>query len=161
MMGVLRAWLLGIACAAMLLALAQAMTPAGTVRKVGQFMGGLVLLLMVVKPVLHMDFSSLARSVQENWAAPQEIEAMANVNQSLLKTIIAERTGAYILDKAQALGVPCAAATVTCTAGEDGMPYPTTVTLDAPYSAALARAIEAELAIPADHQTYQTGGEAP
>ena len=42
MMELLRQWLVGVTCAAMIIALADSLTPSGTVRKVGKLVGGLV-----------------------------------------------------------------------------------------------------------------------
>ena len=53
MMELLRQWLVGVTCAAMIIALADSLTPSGTVRKVGKLVGGLVLLLAVLQPVLN------------------------------------------------------------------------------------------------------------
>ena len=50
MMGAARSWLLGVTAAALAVALAQALTPEGTVKKVGRLVGGMVLLLAVAKP---------------------------------------------------------------------------------------------------------------
>ena len=132
MMELLRQWLVGITCAAMIVALADSLTPSGTVRKIGRMAGGLLLLVAVVQPVLHVDFSVLA-------ASAVQIE----------------------LDKAEALGVPCKRVTVTCTVGEDGVPYPSAVSITgAPGGEErrlLARIIEADLAIPEECQTYESG----
>ena len=57
MMELLRQWLVGVTCAAMIIALADSLTPPGTVRKVGKLVGGLVLLLAVLQPVLTFDYS--------------------------------------------------------------------------------------------------------
>ena len=45
MMGLVRQWLLGVTCTAMVLALAQALAPEGSVKKVCRLAGGLALLL--------------------------------------------------------------------------------------------------------------------
>lgn len=51
--------------------------------------------------------------------------------------------------------------TVTCTVGEDGVPYPSAVSITgAPGGEErrlLARIIEADLAIPEECQTYESG----
>ena len=79
----------------------------------------------------------------------------------LMKTIIAERTGAYILDKAEDLGAHLEQVTVTCQIGTGDMPYPAAVmitgSLDEDQRRTLTRQIEADLAIPADRQTYESG----
>ena len=95
------------------------------------------------------------------FAADRTISVELLCENKLMKTIIGEKTGAYILDKAEALGVPCERVTVTCTVGEDGVPYPSAVSITgAPGGEErrlLARIIEADLAIPEECQTYESG----
>lgn len=64
MMEVIRDWLVGITCAAMVVALAESLTPQGTIRKIGRFTGGLVLLLAVVQPVMKLDEAPCANPWQ-------------------------------------------------------------------------------------------------
>lgn len=161
-MELLRGWLVGITGAAMIVALADGLTPPGAVRKIGRMVGGLVLLVAIVQPVLKVDFGVLASANLQIELESEYVE-MEEVNQELLKTIIGEKTGAYILDKAAELGISCQSVTVTCAVGEENMPYPSAVTITAVLEEnqqrALMRTIEGELAIPAECQTYQSGGE--
>ena len=55
MMGLVRQWLLGVTCTAMVLALAQALAPEGSVKKVCRLAGGLALLLAAVSPLLSLE----------------------------------------------------------------------------------------------------------
>lgn len=161
-MELMRQWLTGITCAAMIVALADSLTPSGTVRKIGRMVGGLLLLTAVVKPVLGVDFSVMAAS-----SLHLELEEGIGekTNLELMKTIIGEKTGAYILDKAEELGFPCKEVAVTCAVGEGDVPYPAAVTITGPLredqQRELGRRIEADLAIPAECQTYESGGERP
>ena len=41
MLELIRQWLVGITCAAMVVALAEGLTPPGTIRKIGKLTGGL------------------------------------------------------------------------------------------------------------------------
>ena len=52
MMGFVRAWLLGVTAAALVLALAEALAPEGSVKKVCRMAGGMALLLAAAGPVL-------------------------------------------------------------------------------------------------------------
>ena len=162
MMELLRQWLTGVTCAAMIAALADSLTPAGTVKKIGRMAGGLLLLIAVVQPVLEVDFSALASA-----SVPLELEEshLEKTNLELMKTIIGQETGAYILDKADELGIPCQGVTVTCSVTEDGVPYPSAVEIAGPLEKeereSLSRVIETDLAIPASRQTYESGGEEP
>ena len=81
----------------------------------------------------------------------------------MMKSIIGEETGAYILDKAEELGISCQEVQVTCAVEENGVPYPASVVVRGDMTqeeqALLSRRIEADLAIPAERQTYESGGE--
>lgn len=162
MMEVIRQWLVGVTCAAMVVAVADSLTPGGTVKKIGRLVGGLVLLLAVVKPLIGLDYSVLAMATATYQQAAGTLgEDLDKTNLDLMKTIIGEKTGAYILDKAEALGGQCTSVTVTCTMGEGDLPYPSAVrvvgNLTAAQRAALSRCIEADLAIPAAQQSFENG----
>ena len=160
MMELLRQWLVGVTCAAMIIALADSLTPSGTVRKVGKLVGGLVLLLAVLQPVLTFDYSAMAIAATDYQAAfgSYDLE-LEETDLDLMKTIIAERTGAYILDKAAQQGIACQV-TVQA-AGEGEWPVPETVTVQGTLTGeqreALERQIEADFAIPVQRQFYESG----
>lgn len=177
-MNFLRNWLLGVTAAAMLIAMAGAMIPEGPIRKVGRFTGGLLLLIAILQPVTGLDYTSLARGLSlargdlADYAAQPTTE-----NFHLMKSIIQARCGAYIQDKAAEMDIVCQAE-VLCTADtEEEYPYPAAVRIQGSLTLAqqerLTRLIEADLAIPAESQTYfqgtsttgqtpqQEGGETP
>lgn len=164
MIELLKQWLVGITGAAMIVALADSLTPAGTVRKIGRMVGGLVLLIAVVKPVMGLDFDALAFS-NLHLELENRQEELEKTDTELLKTIIGEKTGAYILDKAKELGIVCQRVEVTCAVGDGNMPFPSEVIiygdLGEEQHRALSRSIEADLAIPEDRQSYKSGGELP
>ena len=97
----LKEWLMGVVAAALAVALAQALTPEGTVKKVGRLVGGLVLLLAVVGPLGRLDPEDLA--VTAAAYAPLEAEAGERSGEEVMKTLIARKAGAYIEDKGTAL----------------------------------------------------------
>lgn len=71
MLELIRQWLVGITCAAMVVALAEGLTPPGTIRKIGKLTGGLVLLVSILQPVVELDPAALTRSLTEyswSWA---------------------------------------------------------------------------------------------
>ena len=163
MMELVRSWLLGLTCAAMITALAEALTPPGTVQKIGRLTGGLVLLLSMVQPVLRLDEGTMARALARYRAELSAYDgALEAENQALAKGIIAEQSGAYILDKAGALGITCPLEVeVETQAEEGGWPVPCGVTVRGGLTAgereALARQIEADFAIPVERQSYESG----
>lgn len=151
---------MGVTCAAAIVALCESLTPAGTVRKIGRLTGGLVLLLAIVQPVVRLDMDDFA-GILASYRVDAEVAAMdmGVENARLMKGIIEERTAAYILDKAEALGVHCRVSVTAAGEGEGDYPIPREVTvtgdLTADQRAALTRRIEADLAIPAERQTYE------
>ena len=104
-MAFLRQWLLGVVSCAFLVSLLDQLTPEGSVRKLARFSGGLVLILCMLRPLgtaepwelaLDLDGFSADRAALE--------EQYRDMSGQSLATVIAERTGAYIEDKAHALG---------------------------------------------------------
>lgn len=151
-MTALREWLLGVIGASLLLSLTVGLFPKGKFQSVGNFVAGLVLLLVMVRPLLALDIASwddisAALTVQSGEAAQEEWET--------LSTVISEKTAAYIQDKASSLGVNCCAE-VRCTERE-GVPFPAEVWLDTAYHEGLSALIAADLAIGPDHQYWQGG----
>ncbi len=156
-MEILRQWVITVSCGAMIVAIANQLTPEGGPKKVGRLMGGLLLLLCVVSPMLEVDFTSIASAVA--WSTVEWEGDYLTVNDELLKTIIGEQTGAYILDKAPELGIECHQVVVTCQVGEGEVWYPASVVVSGRFSdkeiETLSRRIEADLAIPTGEQTYE------
>ena len=159
-MELLRQWLTGVTCAAIIVALADSLMAGGTVRRIGRLAGGLLLLAAVVKPVLEVDLSVLSAANLRLEA--EAVPAAEEAGLDLMKSIIGEETGAYILDKAAELGISCQEVRVTCAVEENGVPYPASVVLVGDLTeeeqARLSRRIEADLAIPAEQQSYEKGG---
>ena len=156
----LREWLLGIVAAALAIALAQSLTPEGTVKKVGKLVGGLVLLLAVVKPIARVDPSALAGL----WTASEygSAQAAAQGGEEVLKILIAQKTGAYIVDKGQSLGCEVTRAEVTVAGDESGWPVPWSVVVKGDWTLEqreeLSRVIAETLAIPTARQLFQKEG---
>ena len=151
----LREWLLGVVGAALAVALAQSLTPEGTIKKVGTLLGGLVLLLAAIRPVAALDPQDLAALVpdQGTWE-----ESASDVGEEMIKALIAEKTSAYIVDKGRELGVSC---TVRVVVGEDpsGWAVPRSVEIVGVWSKqereALSQAIARELDIPPQRQIFR------
>ena len=151
-------WLTGITCAALIAALAERLTPPGPVRRVGRFTTGLVLLLAMLAPLPPLRGADLTRALAEYRLELEQyrLELEGETGEAM-KTIIEEQCAAYIQDKADGLGVSCAAEVET-ELTEEGWPMPRRVTVSGPLTQGqleeLAALIEAELAVPAEEQTY-------
>lgn len=158
-MTALRQWLLGVACTALVLAAAEGLAPNGSVKKVCRLAGGLALLLAAVGPLLRLDSGLIARAAEEYRAASQSYEeGLAEKSNLLYQTIIEDNTAAYIVDKAEELGILCQAE-VTCSNDENGVPCPWEVTARGVWTeekrAALSRLLEDDLGIPPQRQHFE------
>lgn len=160
MMGFVRSWLLGVTAAALVLALAEALAPEGSVKKVGRLAGGMALLLAAAGPVLEALDGNLLASAVEGWrdrSQRYERELEEN-NERFYLAIIEEETAAYVMDKARELGFECAVE-VTCGYDENGVPCPWEVAARGQWApeqrARLERLLEEELGVPARRQYYE------
>ena len=155
----LKQWILGITCAALIGALAEALAPPGRVKRAGRLAVGLLLLLAVVKPLGALDYSALAEAAAgyrpDGAACEAELEEKSG---AVLKAVIEERTNAYISDKAKTLGMDCTAE-VTYYYGSDGEVRPEAVVVRGSWTeeqrAALSRTLEGELGIEAQRQSFE------
>ncbi|MEG1240706.1 MAG: stage III sporulation protein AF [Oscillospiraceae bacterium] len=160
MMELLRQWLMGITCAALVVTLAEHMTPQGSMKKIVGLAGGLVLLVAVLSPIVRLDYQKLSGELAGyRMEAEGYAEAMKSVNSDLTKSIIAQQSGAYIVDKATALGIENCTVQVICTEGAGGLPLPVSVAVKGNFTteqgAQLRRIIEADFAIPAAEQRLE------
>ena len=154
----IRNWLLGVTCAAMVLALAETLAPGGSVKRVCRLAGGLVLLLAAVAPVVNLDEVELSQLTREYKIETEEYgEELTRQQEILYESIIAEECAAYILDKAEALGMDCGVEVTV--AWNDGVPQPHTVILTGIWTeqqqAELSGIIEADLGIGRALQYYE------
>lgn len=155
----LKNWILGITAAALAASLAQSLTPEGTVKKVGKLVCGLVLLLAVLRPVVSLDPAALV----PDWAALEGLTQndAEESGEEALKILIAQKTGAYIVDKGQSLGLQCEARVGVAQDGS-GWPVPWEAEISGTWTAeqkkALSRAVEEDLGIPAQRQSFREEG---
>lgn len=161
MTDLIRNWLLGVTCAAMVMAVAETLTPEGTVRRICRLAGGLVLALAAVNPVLKLDEGAISRALTEYRVTAEDYgAALVEKNNLLYKTIIEEETAAYILDKAKELGISCHVEVVFAY-DEQGNPYPSQVTvlgrLTQLQQDQLSRLIETDLGVLPKYQRFERG----
>lgn len=158
-MSALREWLLGMVAAALAVALAQALTPEGTVKKVGRLIGGLVLLLAAVRPLTGL-LSESREPAAEAFSPATETETVQG-GMEVMKTLIAQKTGAYIVDKGQSLGLACEVR-VTVAMDDSGWPVPWEAEIRGTWTPEqkeeLSRVVEEELSIPAQRQSFREEG---
>lgn len=152
-MSLLKTWLFGVIAAAMALSILYALVPKGALLTIAKCTGGLIMLLVVVRPLLALDPAALHIRYEE-WdrLIGQQTEAYTTENQQKMEAIIQKETAAYISEKAAVLGLSCNPE-VTCRQ-QDGVPFPTEVTLDIPKNAVLSKIIAADLDIGEEAQHW-------
>ena len=153
-MGALREWLTSVVVVSVLLAVVQTLIPEGTVRKIGAFTGGLILLVTLLQPLLGVDFEDLElRLEQSRETVEQRQQELEQAGAREMAELIERQTAAYIWDKADALGLDLSAE-VRVERGPDGIPLPVSATLTGTYSEALSAYLERELGIPRERQVW-------
>ena len=138
---------------------AMSLAPEGAVKKVLTIACSAVLISAVIQPLAGLDFSAYALELAKNSERETAfLENNGDLNDRLNRLVIQEQCQAYILDKAEALGLRLDRVTVLAQWNSEG--------LWVPYSAELAgtdneqerkklgTAIEAELGIPEERQQW-------
>ena len=154
-----RQWLLGVACTALILAVADSLAPEGSVKRICRLAGGLALLLAAVSPLLRLDGGALIDALEGYRAQIQSYEeTLERQNNLFYQTVIEQSTAAYIVDKAEGLGISCQAE-VTFSYDEDGVPFPWEVTARGDWTdetrEAMERLLEDDLGVPPQRQHYE------
>lgn len=163
MMDWIKEWIVGLTSVSVLLAAAKTLIPKGSVRQIGEFACGLLLLITMASPLMELDAEALGAALTEHHIAQtQSTGLLAIENTELIKEIIQEKTCAYISDKAEELGLKCTAE-VEYEYSEDGRAFPVSVTVKGDWTEEqrrkLERLIESDLAVPKDNQTYERESE--
>ena len=156
MMAAVRGWLTAVVIASVLIAAADALLPPGTLRSLFSLTGGVVLLMVLLGPLTHADLSALRLDFSDCVSeVDRRQEELQKEEERQLAAGIAERTEAYIRDKAAQLGIDC---TVRVETAPDaaGVPCPSSAALSCSRSAALSEILEQELGIPAERQRWNT-----
>lgn len=114
-------YILRVVAAAFLLGILGSLTDQkGSTAALLRLMGGLFLTFTLLSPVLSLDFSAV-RNYLADFAETGELTAVSgeNMARAEYRTIIKEKLEAYILDKANELGLDL---TVEVALGEDDTP---------------------------------------
>lgn len=154
MIEAVRNWLISIVAASFLVSMAQSLIPEGTIRKISGLVGGLVLLLTLTKPLLGADFEKIGFRYADYASEIQQRQTeLESESEAALEQLIAEKTEAYILDKAAQLHLTCKVH-VQVEQAENGTPVPAGAEITGQRSEALENYIEQELGIPKERQVY-------
>lgn len=108
MVEILRGWLLGLVAAALILTVLRALVPKGSIRPVARVTAGLVLLLVLLRPLAGLGGGSLRVRYDElEREITARIEDYQTLHENELESIIADSTAAYISEQAAHLGLTC------------------------------------------------------
>lgn len=150
----MRAWLLGIVLTSLAGGLARQLAPQGREQAMVRLAAGLLLAAAILRPLAgqRWDAEALLPDMPDLRAGEQAAAYQKN-QQDTLSAIIAEKTQAYIWDKANQLGLDCTVS-VSTAPGESGVPLPESAVIHGTYSGELARCMEEEVGIPAEKQIW-------
>ena len=152
-----RGYLIRLTAAAILGAMLRRLAPSGGAGRAVRLGAGLLVLVTAFAPIASLDPVAATQDfVRHGYADPLTTESFGKTVNELMSTLITEQAEAYILDKAQELGLTLTAE-VTARV-EDTYPVPDSVKLSgsptAAQKAALTEIIAAELKIPEERQEW-------
>lgn len=155
MIAAVRTWLLAIITVSMAVSLTELLLPSGTLRRMISMIGGLILLLVMLQPILHLHLETLDWDISTYRSAVESrTEELESEHTKALSEGIAAQTEAYISDKARQLGLECTVH-VTVETETDGMTYPVlSAVLDCAYQETLASYMEEILGISKERQSW-------
>lgn len=146
----LRQWLLGAVACALLVSAAEQLCPRGSVRTVMRFVGGLLLMMALLRPLTRLRIPDAAWDTASYREAVTRAEtSLALERENTLRRGIAAQWEAYIEDKAESLGAPVR---VEAELGESGVPA--RVTVCGAYSEALSDFLASELGVAKENQLW-------
>ena len=157
----LRAWLLALAGAALLTALAAMFPTSESLRRIVKLIGGVALTCLLFSPLVAFDYDSYAAALQDCRVSVSTDGAVSDSSERLQRTVIESELRAYILDKAAQCGVSLADAQVTLQWSTDGYWYPHEVRIvseaDENQRAKLSDCIQTQLGISVENQDWSDG----
>ena len=159
-MSALTSWLRALVGAAVFCALALALCPEGRPKPVLSAACGVVIAAALLSTEEEQDMQAQTGGQAGYGEAARAVaEGAGEEADRLNRTIIERECAAYILDIADALGISAADAAVTARRSEEGFWYPWESRVSCPEGsrAALSEAIEAELGIPPERQSWEEG----
>ena len=149
----IRQWIFGIAGAGIIGTVALAVAPEGSVKKILKVVVALVLIISVLRPFIGWD----PAFGLEDWGGEISREGIEKTGMGLMEVIIAERTSAYIVNKAQAIGLDVSVI-VECRI-EEHYPIPWRITIGHPRPEhaknALSNLIYRDIGVPPERQIYR------
>ena len=154
----LESWVRGLAAAGLFTGAVLALAPQGRSGKVLRLVCALLLLAVLLSPLWRLDYDAYAEELSRQRFLGLDLSAKGEAESlRLLGSVIQQRTEAYILDQAAALGIRVSRAEVTLASGEE-IPYPRSAEVwlegEPAGKEALKEILEGELGIPPRRQIW-------
>lgn len=146
MMGLIREWLLSMTGAAILSAAARSLMPEGSVKRVGDLICGMVLMLLVLRPLGEADLENLR--IDWEYDSTEAAAALQKETEDRMKIIIEREFSAYSMDKAVEFGLQCQVK-IHCRE-EDGIFLPDTAEIAGEVEERFLDFLYTDLGIPRD-----------
>ena len=154
MMAAARAWLTAVVSVTLLLSVVQTLMPKGSLREITSFVGGLLLLAVLLRPLGSVDLSAVSLNLDAYRQTVEQRQAeLEQEGQKELVGLIEAELESYISDKAADMGLTLRVQ-VTVEPDGSGVPAPVSVELTGPRSEALSRWLETELGVPTERQVW-------
>ena len=142
MMAAARAWLTAVVSVTLLLSVIQMLTPKGSLREIASFVGGLLLLAVLLRPLGSVDLSAVSLNLDAYRQTVEQRQAeLEQEGQKELVGLIEAELESYISDKAADMGLTLRVQ-VTVEPDGSGVPVPVSVELTGPRSEVLSRWLE-------------------
>ena len=147
-------WLKSIVLSSLLVSVITSLVPRGSYRRIAQSAGGLIFILVALGPFGQWDREDITLNMEDYRLEIEERRAeFEEENETAFAQGIAQRTQAYIWDKAQSLHLSLSVQVETSVM-ENGAVLPNEVYLAGEYSAELENWIEETLGIPKEKQHW-------
>lgn len=161
-MDTVRNYLVSVLAACMIAVIASVLVRKSPIQKVVRMVGGILILLVVISPLLRLDTESLGKRIEEFCGERNFDTSQIEANtREQLAAHIKRTTEAYIENRAAELG---AAIQAKVTVGDGEYPTPVAVTiigtLTPEQRGELAAYLTVSLGIAADKQEWKLYGEA-
>lgn len=149
----IRNWVVSIAAATMIISIAAALCPKNAAGRAVMLCGSLIMTAVLISPLKSFDVSVLSEyGARYEREIEERSRRLNEENETLRKNIIEENTRAYILQRAESMGVSCDVR-IIC---KDDIPYSAYIQApDKVKAYAVSELIEAECGIPAARQTFK------
>ncbi len=155
-MSFLTRWLLSVVGTAFLIAIADGLMLEKRVKEVGGLIGGMLLLLTLLSPLLQVHMGDLELSMDQYLEEIDQKIVFYQENQNEDFALrIKEDTESYIETVAQKMGLEITT-DIEIKVAENGVPTPCRVRISGPYHAGLAKQIESDLGLPPEQQEWNT-----